>query len=338
MEIYQQLEKEFCIWTGGRNTVAVATGTAALHLGLEALGLPQGSAVLVPELSMIACPRAVTMAGLEVIPVDCDENLLISVEALEKMRYSYLDKRKIRAVMPVHTYGRLCDMPVITRWARQNDIYVIEDLAEAHGAHPHPETDVACWSFYKNKIIAGEEGGMIDFKAQAHAEKARCLRSLGFTENHDFYHEPRGVNARLSNSHARLIFDSFHAFNKNFRRRKEICSHYAALIPQEFQPPTQPQYPWVYDLRLPPEIVKPLVDSLFKYGVREGFKPIQNQIEYADFDSVIQGVWRNVMYLPIRPEMTYQTTENLCRLFLEKVDSVRNGLRETPDLPCSGKG
>ncbi|MCK9570792.1 DegT/DnrJ/EryC1/StrS family aminotransferase, partial [Candidatus Pacearchaeota archaeon] len=186
MEPYQELEFRFGEWIGNPNTVACSSGTAALHLALEALQLPIHSCVMVPEFTMVACARAVTMAGLHPIFIDCGDDLLLDTKVMQSKTV-----RHQSAIMPVHIYGRRCSMKAIIDHAKTNNLAVVEDMAEIHGVNPHPESDAACWSFYKNKIVHGEEGGMVAFKEAKHADKARQLRSLGFTQAHDFAHIPR---------------------------------------------------------------------------------------------------------------------------------------------------
>ncbi len=266
LEDYEQLELEFGQWEGcgWSNTVACASGTAALHLALEALQLPLGSKVLVPDYTMIACARAVTMAGLEPVFVDCGEDLLIDPDQLEK-HYNL----GVRAIMPVHIYGRRCNMERIMLFAKTYSLAVIEDLAEAHGILPHPESDAACWSFYSNKIIAGEEGGMIAFHPDKHlrAVLAKQLRCLGFTNDHNFLHIPRGINARMSNAHARLALGSLRQFEENHSKRAAVSHWYDALLPSEFR--STPRHTnWFYDIRLPGAVVSHWYDSLILSELR----------------------------------------------------------------------
>jgi dTDP-4-amino-4,6-dideoxygalactose transaminase len=302
MEPYQQLEAEFAAWTGWPHVVACASGTAALHLALEALQLPAQSAVVVPEFTMIACARAVTLADLRVLPVDCNASLLLPAYFPVPIRPT--------AIMPVHIYGRRCDMNGIHEYAKQLGAAVIEDVAEAHGVTPHPETDAACWSFFKNKIVAGEEGGMVAFKREDHAERARMLRCMGFTNKHDFMHIPRGHNYRLANGLARLVLDSLHCFADNIKKRRQIVDWYDALVPRSWQMPPR-DMPWVYDLRIPqltPEQQDAIVATLNSAGItaRHGFKPISAQPEYRRDCAcpVARQMAQEVIYLPITPTMT----------------------------------
>jgi len=308
LEPYQELESRYSkiLQDSHPYTVACSSGTAALHLAMETLQLPLGAVVGVPEFTMVACARAVTMAGLQPTFIDCTSNLLLDLDKLHHWSFS--------AMMAVHIYGRLCPM---------NDIHnivtvpVVEDMAEAHGCLPHPTTAAVCWSFYRNKIVAGEEGGLVAFKTKAHADFARSLRSLGFTESHNFIHIPRGHNYRMSNLHARTVLDSLELQESNIAARNQVIAMYDQVIPEEWKMPPR-QAPWVYDVCLPEDVdVERAVQGLQDLGVRGarcGFKCMSEQPEYQ-FPFYMMGnpyyqksmaykMSRRVLYLPVNPQIT----------------------------------
>lgn len=269
MEPYQLLETKWAEFNGlePRNMVACSSGTSALHLALEAMQLPPASEVLCPDLTMVACPRAIILAGLTPVFVDYGDDLLMDTSLVAgAIPWNNAGEQDlVTACMWVSVYGRVDqnDRQYLADLCRQLGLKYIEDLAEAHGVRPHPATDAACWSFYRNKIVAGEEGGAVWFRRIEHADRARQLRSLGFTAAHDFDHIPRGHNYRMSNLHAKYILNewdddcpglahrnglSCYAINKLARR--EIEGWYDAVCPAEWRMPPRDAV-WVYDLRLP---------------------------------------------------------------------------------------
>lgn len=308
-QAHEKLERELEEWLGlETGTVAVcSSGTAALHLALECLELPQGSEVVVPDYSMIACPRAVSMAGHRPVFVDCGKDLNIDPALSAKAVVDFSPS----AIMAVHVYGRRCDMEALSSPYGADEPacpWLIEDMAELHGVPPHPRSDAACWSFYKNKVVAGEEGGAVWFKDKERAEKARCLRSLGFTPAHDYWHVPRGHNYRMSDVHAELIRESLSQFVVNAVLRREREQELDLVCPPEWRMPAR-QAPWVYDLRisgLTAGRVEHLVAELNQQGIaaRCGFKPMRKQEEYC-LDGIDWGQWesdragREVLYLPL---------------------------------------
>jgi dTDP-4-amino-4,6-dideoxygalactose transaminase len=124
-----EFEKRFAEWQGSRYAISVATGTAALHVALSALGIGPGDEVIVPSYTFIASSFSVVQAGA--VPRFADVNLddhCISVESAEK-----LVNARTRAIMPVHLYGNVCDMDAINAFADRHGLLVIEDNAEAFG-------------------------------------------------------------------------------------------------------------------------------------------------------------------------------------------------------------
>lgn len=341
MEAYQRLEMAWAEFSGldPEGMVVCSSGTAALHLALEAFRLPAGSEVIVPDLSMIACPRAVVLAGLTPVLVDCGEDLNLD-QGLVKQWYegrSIIAEgggfgdivsrgQFLTAILAVHTYGRRCNMEGLAEAAGESwwkDTFLVEDLAEAHGLRPHSRTDAACWSFYQNKIVAGEEGGAVWFKDVEHARRARSLRCLGFTEAHDFNHIPRGHNYRLSNANAEAILygrNGLGNYGLNLKERRDIEGWYEEACPREWRMPRR-QAPWVYDLRIPgmgPVSQDKVVTVLRGHGIaaRHCFKPVHTQEEfcrcrfvYGESRHKSSLLSSSIIYLPIQPG---QTTRQDC--------------------------
>lgn len=323
MEAYEQLEYDLANWSGTQHVVACSSGTAALHLALETLQLPQGAEVIVPDFTMVSCARAVVLAGMKPVFVDCTNNLLMDLDLVE---LCLEQSPRACVIMPVHVYGRRCDMDTIARLANRYEVYVVEDLAEAHGVKPHPASDAACWSFYKNKVVHGEEGGAVSFKSAYRAKLARSLRCVGFTENHDFSHVPRGHNYRMANCLASLVSTSLLEVKDNLAQRRVIEGWYDETCPEAMLMPPR-DVPWVYDVRVGGMTVKlqdVLVEALNLSGVaaRHGFKRMTSQPEFASVKDaggnttkpaskswlVVEDdqtyVSNEVVYLPIQPGVT----------------------------------
>jgi dTDP-4-amino-4,6-dideoxygalactose transaminase len=310
---YIQLERAFAEWVGypASNVVVCSSGTAALHLAMEALGLSihKGGEIILPNYTMVACPRAVTLTGLNPILVDCLQNNLL----MDVSRIHHCINGHTVGIMAVHLYGRALDMESIHAIARPKWLPVIEDLAEAHGLKPHIHTDAACWSFYRNKVIAGEEGGAIAFKHPDAAHRARQLRTLGFTAEHDFHHIPRGHNYRLADLLAVPILRSLCEYDRNMRVRRELERLYEHYCPERFKQPRR-VIPWVYDIRIPGmnrEGQGRLVFDLFEeagVNARQGFKPMTWQNEYRTCRTCgatqeSERAATEVIYLPLDPTL-----------------------------------
>ncbi|PYJ04344.1 MAG: aminotransferase DegT [Verrucomicrobia bacterium] len=177
-----EFEKRYAEWQGSKYAISVATGTAALHVGLSSLGIGPGDEVIVPSYTFIATSFSVVQAGA--IPRFADvnrEDHCISVESAEK-----LVNERTKAIMPVHLYGNVCDMDKIRAFAKKHNLYVIEDNAEAFGGVYQGKktgtlSDIAGCSFCQNKTFTtGGEGGMVTTDDEDLAWKARSFRDHGY--------------------------------------------------------------------------------------------------------------------------------------------------------------
>lgn len=324
---YETLEIEFGEWCGNPNCVAVSSGTSALQIActvaMERLLMNpyQDHEIYMPDFTMIACARAAVMAGLKPRFMDCDDNLLMDFHSAAQ----------VDLVMPVHIYGRKYEVSeLLAHPSISEETLIIEDLAEAPGIEPHPKSFAACWSFYRNKIIRGEEGGMIAFRDSEDAKLAKCLRSLGFDARHDFTHLPYGMNARMSNLHATPILASLREYHRSVNRRREAEIIIDENLPDSWKLPYRNE-PWVYDFRikgLTTTIQNSIVEDCRSAGVeiRHGFKRLSTQPEFKGTywcdNPNAEKASREVMYLPLDPDRydpLYDVTTLLevCRRYLD---------------------
>lgn len=177
-----QFEKKFAEWQGSKFAITVATGTAALHVALTALGIGPGDEVIVASYTFIASSFSIVQAGA--IPRFADVNLedhCISIESAEK-----LVNERTKAIMIVHLYGNVCDMDKINAFAKKHNLFVIEDNAEAFGGSFKGKKtgtlgDIAGCSFCQNKTFTtGGEGGMVTTDNEEYAWLARSFRDHGY--------------------------------------------------------------------------------------------------------------------------------------------------------------
>ncbi|MHB1307715.1 MAG: DegT/DnrJ/EryC1/StrS family aminotransferase [Limisphaerales bacterium] len=177
-----EFERQFADWQGSRHAISVATGTAALHVALSALGIGPGDEVIVPSYTFIASSFSIVQAGA--VPRFADVNLedhCLSLASAEK-----LVTRRTKAIMPVHLYGNVCDMDAIRAFAQKHQLFVIEDNAEAFGgSYKGRKTgtlgDMAGCSFCQNKTFTtGGEGGMVTTDNEELAWQARSFRDHGY--------------------------------------------------------------------------------------------------------------------------------------------------------------
>ena len=174
-------EKEFADYIGVKYAIALANGTLALELALNVLGITHGDEVIVPSRTFIGTASAVVTRGAKPVVADVDRvSGNVSVETIDKVRTN-----STKAIIVVHLAGWPCDMSSIMSYAKQHDLLVIEDCAQAHGASYEGRKigsfgDAAAFSFCQDKIMTTcGEGGMVLFKEKDKWSKAWSFKDHG---------------------------------------------------------------------------------------------------------------------------------------------------------------
>ena len=196
-------EQEFAKVVGGRECVAVNSGTSALHMALIALGIGAGDEVIVPSFTFAATANSVALAGATPVFVDIEpDSFCISPAAIEAAITP-----RTRAVMPVHLYGHPAAMDRIAPIAAAHNLLIVEDAAQAHAASLHGTPvgalgDAGCFSFYPTKNMTSGEGGMVTTANAETARMVRLLRNQGMEKR--YANEVVGFNTRMTDIHAAI--------------------------------------------------------------------------------------------------------------------------------------
>jgi len=226
-----EFEDKFAKYCGCKFGVATTSGTTALHLAVASLGIGRGDEVIVPDFTNIASANAVAYTGATPVFVDIEPRTFnINPEKIEEAI-----TKKTKAIMVVHMFGHPCDMDPINEIAKRHKLFVIEDAAEAHGAeYKHRKTgslgDVACFSFYANKIITTGEGGMIVTNNEQVSERAKHLRNLAFDKERRYIHSDIGFNYRLTNLQAALGLAQLENIEKHISMKRKIAEKYSKSL------------------------------------------------------------------------------------------------------------
>lgn len=212
-------EAEFAACIGVPHAVAVASGTAALHLALLAHGIGPGDEVITSSFTFVASANTVIYVGARPVFADVDEHTFnLDPDAVEAAVTP-----RTRAIVPVHLYGQACDMDRIMAIADRHGLIVIEDAAQAVGAtyrgRPLGTFGTGCFSFYATKNVACGEGGMITTADEAVAERARLLRQQGMRTR--YVYETLGYNLRMTDLHAAIGRAQLGRMEELTRRRRE---------------------------------------------------------------------------------------------------------------------
>lgn len=196
-------EKSFAQYHGVKHAIATHNGTIALHLALAASGIKEEDEVLVPDLTFIATSNSVRYCNA--IPVltdvETDDWNISPSDMANKIT------PKTKAVIPVHLYGNPVRLREILGIAHAHNLIVIEDCAEALGAKYEGKPvgtfgDIACFSFFGNKVITTGEGGMCLTNNDDLAERMRILRDHGMNRNKKYWYDCVGFNYRMTNMQA----------------------------------------------------------------------------------------------------------------------------------------
>lgn len=228
-------EMEFAKYCGAKYCVGVANGLDALTLALRAYDFPKGSEVIVPSNTYIATILAVVNAGLKPILVEPDiETYNIDVNLIEKAITA-----KTKAIMPVHLYGKMCNMPKILEIADKYFLKVIEDAAQAHGATIN-EKKVGAWggatafSFYPTKNLGAlGDGGAVTTNDEELANKIKALRNYGSDKK--YHNRFIGVNSRLDEIQAAFLRVKLPYLDKINEHKNRLAKiYYEQLNDSEF--------------------------------------------------------------------------------------------------------
>ena len=225
-------EEAFADYCGVKACVGVGNGLDALTLMLKAsiiLGsLNVGDEVIVPANTFVATVLAVRAAGL--VPVLVEPNRDTCVLDVSRLAEAYSEKT--RAIMAVHLYGRLADMPAICEFAKSHNLLVFEDAAQAHGAFldgKRISSNAAAYSFYPTKNLgAMGDGGAVVTDDLDLAQVVKSLGNYGSTEK--YVNKYEGVNSRLDEVQAAILLAKLSRLDEWNRRRQEIAARYCAEI------------------------------------------------------------------------------------------------------------
>ena len=196
-------EKEFAEFANVSYSIAVNTGTSALHLAIISAGVKPGDEVILPSFTFVATAEAVVMAGGKPVFVDIDPvSFNINPDKIEEKITT-----TTKVIMPVDLFGLPADLNPIRKIAMEHDIAIVEDAAQAHGAQYSGKpvgllANATCWSFYASKNMTTGEGGIITTNNAEMAKFLRMLRSHG--EQTKYSSLTLGYNYRMSEIQAAL--------------------------------------------------------------------------------------------------------------------------------------
>ena len=235
-----EFEQGWADYCGQSHGIAVANGTVALQVAVEALGIGQNDEVIMPSYTIISCALAAVRVGAKPVLVDCCPRTF-------NMRTDEIEAKitpATRAIMVVHMFGHPVDMDPVLALAQKHGLAIIEDAAEVHGARylSGRDTDGATWrfcggmghiatfSFFANKLITTGEGGMLITSDDHLAKRCRDLRNLCFRPDRRFLHTELGHQFRLTNMQAAVGVNQVKRIEDIVERKRAIAAEYTARL------------------------------------------------------------------------------------------------------------
>jgi dTDP-4-amino-4,6-dideoxygalactose transaminase len=298
----KRFEREFAGWLGAEHAVACASGTAALHLALVALGVGPGDDVLVSDLTFIASANPARYCGAAVMLVDSEPrtwNIDPALVEEELRRRAQHGARMPAAIVAVHVLGHPAELDRILSVAAEFGVPVVEDAAESLGASwtsgplAGRQTGTAArmgiFSFNGNKVLTTGGGGMVVTGDAGLAERLRHLSTQARVPGEHYVHDMIGFNYRLTNVAAAVGVAQLEQLDSFLRRKREIAHRYDAAfvaVPDVTLPPATrdaERSAWLYSIQLSSRVLRDDVAvALRARGIesRPVWDPVHSQAPY----------------------------------------------------------
>ena len=339
--IVKEFAQNLSNYMGGCHVITCANGTDALQIALMALDLKPGDEVIVPAFTYVASAEVIGLLGLTPVMVDVDyDTFNVTVDNIKKAL-----SEKTKAIIPVHLFGQSCDMEPILAFAKENNLYVIEDNAQAIGAEytfsdGHKEKTgtmgtIGCTSFFPSKNLGCYgDGGAIFCKDDALAEKLRMIANHG--QKVKYHHSVIGCNSRLDSIQAAILNVKLKHLDEYGQARYEAASYYTEklkafdpeekyfITPKELKKSTHVYHQYTLKIKkgkrdaLKQFLTNSGIPSMIYYPLplqeQEAFKPITRAAEDL---TTSKEIAYSVLSLPVHTEMTHDIQDDIINKIIE---------------------
>ena len=333
--IVKEFAQNLSDYMGGCNVIPCANGTDALQIALMALDLKPGDEVIVPAFTYVASAEVIGLLGLTPVMVDVDyDTFNVTVDNIKK---ALSDKTK--AIIPVHLFGQSCDMEPILAFAKEHNLHVIEDNAQAIGAEytfsdSHKDKTgtmgtIGCTSFFPSKNLGCYgDGGAIFCKDDALAEKLRMIANHG--QKVKYHHSVIGCNSRLDSIQAAILNVKLKHLDEYNKARYAAASYYTEklkafdpeqkffITPTELENSTHVYHQYTLKIKnskrdaLKQFLADAGIPSMIYYPLplqeQEAFKPITRAAEDL---TISKDIAYSVLSLPVHTEMTNEIQDTV---------------------------
>lgn len=336
-KLESELEKVFL----GSKCFTVSNGTSALQLAFQLLGIKPGDNVIVPGFCFQAAGNVLSQLGA--VPVFCDVDSITWNQTKESIIRCVNDKTV--GIVVVHNYGRAAPVEEIVNWAKDNDLWVIEDCAEAwftkyKNRYVGQFGDVATFSMHATKTISSGEGGVVMLNNDLLTNKLKLLRSHGLDRNKkQYFHELAGNNYRLSNLLCAIAYAQLENRNLIEAKQKERAKWYYEHLSDHwcinFQSSVlnSDDNIWAIAVRINSNLVTITRDQLMQILLHEGietrpgFYPASlfsyNQAYLVNDIHVSESIAKDILVLPCSSSLTKDEIYQICEVLKKNLDAYR---------------
>ena len=329
------LEEKFAEYIGCKHSIALNSGTDALHLALRALDIGAGDEVITVAFTFVATTEAIGIVGAKPVFVDIDKDTFNIDPKLIEAKIT----PKTKAIMPVHLYGQPCDMDTIMDIAKRYNLHVIEDCCQAVGAEYKGQKvgtfgDIGCFSFFPTKNLGGMgDGGIATTNSEYLKNRMIALRNHGGAVR--YYHEEIGVNSRLDEIQAAILLVKLNYIDEWNKMRRNNAYRYNKLFEKYPQVQTPKELENTYCVYHQYTIKVPNRDAVHKMLQEKGigamlYYPVPLHLQKVhEYLNVKEGSLPNteddtklVMSLPMFPELTEEEQKTVVNTVIECIEAT----------------
>jgi len=322
----QEFEDKFAHYLGVKYATGTSNGTTALHLALKSLGIGEGDEVILPTFTYIASASAIVYTGAEPVFVDS----LIDTWQMNPDDVRRKITQKTKAIMAVHLYGHPCEMRELRKIARANNLFLIEDCAEALGSKFEGRNtgtfgDIAIFSFYGNKTVTTGEGGMLVTNNSSFYKTACHLKIHGVSSKKQYWHDVIGFNYKMTNICAAIGLAQLENVEKHIKLKRSIAAKFTErlkplpLIPQ---PETKNVFHtfWMYSVLTENATERNGLRKFLKFNgidTRPTFYPIHTMPMFSEKQEkhpVAENLSVRGINLPSYPSLKDKEIEFICKI------------------------
>jgi len=324
--LVDKFEEIFAKYIGVKYAVGVSNGTDAIMLAVKSLELEE-AIIYIPANTFIAtilgAEQAIPKSRIELI--DCNENYLIDAKQLEDRLKRTRKMYKNAIIMPVHLYGRSCDMSKIMDLSNKYKCFIVEDASQSHGSkHNNKKTgsfgDVSAFSLYPGKNLgAAGDAGIITTNSEEIMQKIKRLRNLGSTLK--YVHELKGFNHRLDSIQAAVLIEKLKRLDKWNKKRVQVSDFYLKniknnkiILPNKSKTEEHVYHIFCIRTKNRKDLIYHLKNNNIEYGIHYPI-PIESMDIYKDLNSNNKNTRKfseEILSLPIHPFMSKKEIKYVC--------------------------